>query len=98
MAEQIKINWLITTRLNNDIADNEDMAKAVYNAMRSFSAGDFGKIPAEDIEANKRDIVAHSGHVLARYDTPNGDIYIDTRFNEGKNGEDVTMIMYCNEY
>jgi hypothetical protein len=87
----------ITARLNNDIANREDVAKAVYDALRQFNNGEWGKVPEEDKEANNRDLKDRAGHVLARYETPTGDIYINLVFSENPS-EDTAMIMYCDEY
>lgn len=88
----------ITRRLNDDVAENEEMAKAVYAALGRFNAGDWGEVPQEDKEANNADLAARDGHVLARYHTPNGDIYINLVFDEPSINSDAATIMYCEEY
>lgn len=89
---------LMTRHLNDDIADSEEMAKAVYEAMQRFSNGDWGELCQDDKEANNQDLENRDGHVLARYKTPNGDIYINLEFDEASMDSDVAMIMYCSEY
>lgn len=89
---------MITSRLNADIADNEEMAKAVYNAIEKFNALDWGKVPDEDKEANNKDLANRDGHILARYETPNGDIYINLVFDDPSINKDYALIMYCEEY
>lgn len=88
----------ITRQLNEDVANNEDMAKAVYEALERFTAGDWGNLCQEDKDANDADLEARDGHVLARYETPKGDIYINLVFDEPSIQSDAATIMYCNEY
>lgn len=83
----------ITRKLNNDIADNEDMAKAVYKAIEKFNSGDWGTVPEEDKSANDSDLQSGSGRVLARYETPNGDIYINLTVSTKE-----AVLMYVEEY
>ena len=89
---------LITARLNNDVAEDKETAQAVFEAVRRFNAGDWGKMPDEDKEANNNDLRAREGHVLARYETPNGDIYINLTFAADPGEEDTALVMYCGEY
>lgn len=84
----------ITRQLNNDIAESEEMAKAVYKAFERFNSGDWGNLPEEDKRANDADLARQTGRILARYDTPNGDIYFMLTFSE----ENETVVMYVNEY
>lgn len=94
----MKYQTFITRRLNDDVAEREDVAKAVYDALRRFNMGDWGKVPDEDKEANNADLRARDGHVLARYETPTGDIYINLVFDEPSIQSDAATIMYCEEY
>ena len=88
----------MTKSVNNAVADNEDVAKAVYDAVRRFGAGDWGLVPDEDKQANDIDLQNRDGHVLARYDTPSGDIYINLTFDDPSINSDVAMIMFCEVY
>ena len=38
----------ITRQLNDDVAESEEMAKAVYAALERFNAMDWGEVPQED--------------------------------------------------
>lgn len=88
----------ITRALNDDVADSEEMAKAVYEAFKKFNKGDWGKVPDEDKEANDEDLRQRDGHVLGRYETPKGDIYINLIFDEPSIKSDCATAMYCSEY
>lgn len=92
----MKYQAYITAKLNNDMANDEATAQAVYKALKRFNSGDWGNVPQEDKDANNADLTRREGRVLARYDTPNGDIYINLSFEES--GEDTALLMYCNEY
>ena len=88
----------ITRRLNDTIADDELTAKAVYEACRRFAAGDWGELCQEDKQQNDIDLRDRDGHVLGRYHTPTGDIYINLTFDEPSIQSDVATVMYCDEY
>ena len=99
----VEYQLFCTRRINDDVAENEEMAKAVYNALQRFNNNDYGEIPQEDIEANNKDLADLDGHILAKYPTPNGYIYINLQFNELINDDpeeyaNAAMIMYPDEY
>ena len=99
----VKYNLYCTRRINNDVAESEEMAKAVYNALERFNNNDYGAMPQEDIEANNKDLANQDGHILAKYHTPKGYIYINLQFNELINDDpeeyaNAAMIMYPDEY
>lgn len=91
------MKYFITARLNARIADSEDMAKAVHKAIKQFDWQDWGLVPDEDKAANDADLKARQGHVLARYNTPEGDIYINLEFGEDYT-KDNACIMFTDEY
>ena len=47
--------------------------------------------------SNDEDLAARDGHVLGKYDTPAGMIYINLEFQEDE-PEDLACIMFCSEY
>ena len=89
---------LVTRKLNDDIAESEEMAKAITKALERFNAHDWGELDPEDIEANNRDLEERAGHVLAKYPTPKGYIYINLTFNEPSMNSDIAVLMYPSEY
>ena len=90
-------HFFITSHLQYRWAASKEMEKAILKAIMRFNAKDWGNIPDEDKRANNIDLEQREGHVLGRYETPEGDIYIDMHF--GHNGaEDQAVIMFCNEY
>lgn len=95
---QKPFKWFITAHLNGVIADDTETAKAVTNACLRFSSGDWGEICEEDKEYNNKDLAARAGHVLARYHTPTGDIYINLIFDEPSINSDVATVMYVEDY
>jgi len=98
MEWQKEFQTFITRQLNEDVANDEEMAKAVVSALQRFHAGDWGDVPDEDKAANNQDLADRDGHVLAKYPTPNGNIYINLVFDEPSINADAATIMYCNEY
>ena len=88
----------ITKKLNNDIAEDEETAKAVYKALERFNAEDWGELPEEDKEANNEDLRNRTGRILAKYETPKGFIYISLTFEDPELKNNIAMLMYVNEY
>ena len=88
---------LISATVNEAVAKDIEMAKAVEQALLKFHRFDYGLIPAEDAAANNRDLEERAGHVLGRYPSPNGDIYINLLFDDPDIG-DYAYIMYTWEY
>lgn len=91
------MKWRITAKLNDDVAQHEGIAINVTQAVERFAAGDWGDVPAEDKEANDRDLATRCGHVLGRYKSLNGDLYINMEFAEDP-ADDTAVIMYRYEY
>lgn len=92
----IQPNFVITRRLSEAADKNADILAAVNAAVSRFCNEDWGNIDQEDKEANKADLTARDGHVLARYETPAGDIYINLEFLLPE--ENIACIMFCEEY
>ena len=90
--------WFITSRLNSVVADDTPTAKAVTKACMRFASGDWGEICAEDKLYNNQDLSSREGHVLGRYHTPRGDIYINLVFDDPSMQSDIATIMFCEEY
>lgn len=86
---------LTVTRLLHETMEKDPATKqAVMEALRLFAADNWGEVPQEDKEANDRDKAAGVGRVLARYNTPSGDIYI----NKYMGVDEPASVMYCREY
>lgn len=71
MGIRLNITSQLTDRMNN----SKEMAKAVEEAVKIFAGHDWGILLQEDSEANYRALESKTGHILARYGTPEGDIY-----------------------
>ena len=91
------ITWTITRGLNEAVAENEETAKAVYEAIRRFNAGDWGELVQDDKDANDSDLQNRDGHVLGKYHTPDGDMYINLEFHDDE-PQDIACLMFCHEY
>lgn len=89
--------FTVTRRINNAIADDIKTAKAVTQAIGRFYSGDWGELSDDDKEANNADFRARDGHVLGRYKTPAGDIYINLEFGRTEK-EDHVCAMFCDEW
>lgn len=99
----LKNNPVRMTAAINAAMKDERTSKYIFSCLRAFLSGDYGAMPKEDAEANRRELERGTGRVIGRYDTfgeLDDDIYIIGYFS----GEDVgidynyTTILYCNEY
>lgn len=88
------MEFVITGGVNTAAEQNQDTAAAINAAVERFFNRDWGNVPEQDKEANNADLAANAGRILARYETPDGDIYI----NYYPGTLEPAVIMFCNEY
>lgn len=86
-----------------EAAKDPATAQYVIDCLLRCYAGDYGKMPAEDAEANNKELEAGEGHILARYPAAaalDEEIYIDIHFSESKPGQgsNYGLVMYCTEW
>ena len=91
---------LMTRTINDTIAENEQFAKEVTEAIQRHFNNDFGDLVQEDIEANMRGIETEleGDRVLSKYSTCEGNIYIITELYQAEGFDIVTNILFCDEY
>ena len=70
--------FTITKAIHNKAETLEGFQAEILTACRRFSAGDWGELPEEDKEANNEDLKNRAGHVLGRYSTSQGAVYIES--------------------
>ena len=97
MKPKTKIHYIITRALHQAEAENPEVEKAYIDAVRQFENGEWGLLCQDDIKANDSDLANRSGHVLGKYGTPAGNIYINLEFYDDE-PEDCACLMFCNEY
>ena len=102
--EEVKALPVFQTRTIAKAAEDPDTMAYILNCLAKLYAGDYGEVPAEDTDANNRELRDGAGRILARY-KPAGklesDIYIIANFyaEDPDNPEaNYTYILYCNEY
>lgn len=88
------MDFVITAGINAAIEKNPGTLEAIKQAVEQFNNCNWGKVPEEDKEANNADLAANTGRILARYETPEGDIYI----NAYPGTDEPAVIMFCYEY
>ena len=91
------IKWVMTRGIDYAMKDNPKMQDACFNAIGRFTRGDWGELGQDDKDANDSDLQARDGHVLGKYHTPAGDIYINLEFHD-ELPQDYACLMFCNEY
>lgn len=97
MKPKKPIHYVITRELFNAGRENPEVEKAYIEAARQFERGEWGLLGEDDIKANDNELAARDGHVLGKYGTPAGTIYINLKFNNTE-PEDTACIMFCSEY
>lgn len=90
MKQEIRLTATVMD-MANDGAEGE---RAVFEAIRRFNRCDWGNVPQCDKEANDADLKAGSGRILARYESPQGDIYIISY----PGTDEPPTILFCREY
>lgn len=65
---------LMTGGVNNAVADDAELAKAVLAGLRRHARGDWGDVCADDKRENDRSLI-HGYRVLSSYPTPAGKTY-----------------------
>lgn len=89
----MEAQFYLTRRLNSRVAASQEVAQAVTDAITRFSSLDWGELPQEDKEANARDLKATGGHILGRYNTPDGPVYVEWYVGDGE----PAVICFCDE-
>lgn len=92
-----EIHFVITRLLFEAGQKDNETEKAYLKAIERFKNGEWGELCQDDIEANNKDLEDRDGHVLGKYKTPAGDIYINLEFHDDE-PQDYACLMFCNEY
>lgn len=97
MKPKKDIHFAITRALFRAGEKDKETEKAFMQAVERFKNGDWGELCQDDIEANNSDLANRDGHVLGKYNTPSGSIFINLEFHD-ELPEDYALLMFCNEY
>lgn len=85
---------VMTSQINNDIADSTSFAKDITRALGKYINADFSDMEYdEDIQMNNDAIRNNDERVFATYNTCKGRIYIITEWDRS-----YTTILYPHEY
>jgi len=85
---------VMTSTINNTIAEDEQFAKDITIALARYIKADFSDMEhQEDIEANNEAIKIGNDRIFATYNTCKGKIYIITEWDHS-----YTTIMFPDEY
>ena len=83
----------ITRTVNDMIADDEQFAKEVTQALRKYKNYDWGDLQKSDWQMNDDAIEFGNDRILAAYRTSKGKVYIITEADQS-----VTTILMADEY
>lgn len=84
---------VITRGINGEIADNIDFAKFMMQSLKKYMSCDWGDICDEDKKMNDNAVKNNDDRIVARYNNPNGDIYIITEWDRS-----ATTVLFTYEY
>ena len=88
----------VTAAIMAAMEKSEATKKAIHEGVDRFNAGEWGNIRPEDKAANNAEYEAHSGRIVARYPSPQGDFYIILEMMGDAGGADRATIMFREEY
>ncbi|MBQ0066593.1 MAG: hypothetical protein KBS60_00170 [Phascolarctobacterium sp.] len=74
----IDLHFLMTREIAAKQESNSSFIGECMKAVERFNNRDWGELDQEDKDANDQDLEARDGHILAKYETSEGAIYIET--------------------
>ena len=84
---------VMTSTINNEIADNEKFTKEILIALRRYTNCDWGDLEESDKNLNDEAVKSGENRILAAFSTSEGRVYIITECDRS-----YTTILFCNEY
>ena len=88
----------MTKAVNELVADDEQFAKDINNALEKYVNCDWGTLEyPEDIKLNEKTIETEIGNIQGVYETSHGTVWIMTDMNKHENYY-VTTILFPSEY
>lgn len=84
---------VMTSGVNNKIAESEKFAREIKICMEKYITCDWGDLCNEDKEMNDNALRNGNDRILAAYDTSEGKIYIITEQDRS-----YTTILFTHEY
>lgn len=84
---------VMTSGVNNKIAESEKFAKEIKICMEKYITCDWGDLCNEDKEMNDNALRNGNDRILAAYDTSKGKVYIITEHDRS-----ATTILFADEY
>ena len=84
---------VMTSGVNNKIAESEKFAREIKICMEKYITCDWGDFCNEDKEMNDNALRNGNDRILAAYDTSEGKVYIITEHDRS-----ATTILFADEY
>ncbi len=84
---------VMTSGVNNKIAESEKFAREIKICMEKYITCDWGDLCNEDKEMNDNALRNGNDRILAAYDTSEGKVYIITEHDRS-----CTTILFADEY
>ncbi len=92
---------MVTYRVNLASDSDTNFRRELWDILNRFRTCDFGLTDGDDELENLASVKSKMGHVLAKYNTTHGDIFVNTDFDVDE--EDIaegalTTVMFVEEY
>jgi len=84
---------VMTRKINNKVADDEEFAKFVINSLKRHLKGDWGDLPKEDEKENDLAVKEGNLRIFSAYENENNKIWIITEADRS-----ATTILFPEEY
>ena len=84
---------IITRGVNAEITRSIEFSQFILESSAKYRNCIWGDIPQEDKNMNDSAVKNNDDRIVARYNNPNGDIYIITEWDRS-----VTTILFTHEY
>lgn len=93
MINHVLGKTVMTSGVNNKIAESEKFAREIKICMEKYITCDWGDLCNEDKEMNDNALRNGNDRILAAYDTSEGKVYIITEHDRS-----ATTILFADEY
>ena len=91
---KFKFGQVVMTRgVNAEITRSIEFSQFILESIAKYRNCDWGDLGKEDKKMNDRAVENNDERIVARYNNPNGDIYITTEWDRS-----VTTILFTYEY
>lgn len=91
---KFKLGQLVATRgINARLLEDSSFSKFLWDSFAKYKHCNWGDICDEDKKMNDRAVKNNDDRIVARYNSPHGDVYMITEYDRS-----VTTVLFVDEY